>query len=143
MPAELEEIRRPVSLTAGTLKKSATASDRMFHNRLVAQIADVHERIAAREMYAGAAWGIKELLRQMLQAHGPNGVQSAPDLDSPDPVPAALFGRGHARGDPAGGHDREVVARDRRLLRTRQHQRPDRGLEPRHQSDQTRRLRVP
>jgi hypothetical protein len=52
MPAELEEIRRPVSLTAGTLKKSATASDRMFHNRLVAEIADFHERIAAREMYA-------------------------------------------------------------------------------------------
>jgi hypothetical protein len=52
MPAELEEIRRPVSLTAGTLKKSATASDRMFHNRLVAEIADFHERIAAREMYS-------------------------------------------------------------------------------------------
>jgi len=52
MPAELEEIRRPVSLTAGTLKKSATASDRMFHNRLVAEIADFHEKIAAREMYA-------------------------------------------------------------------------------------------
>jgi hypothetical protein len=52
MPAELEEIRRPASLTAGTLKKSATAASRMRYARQRKEIALFEERIAAREMYA-------------------------------------------------------------------------------------------
>jgi hypothetical protein len=52
MPAELEEIRRPQSLTAGALKRSATALERMRHTRQLKEIADFHEKIAAREMYA-------------------------------------------------------------------------------------------
>jgi len=40
----------------------------------------------------------------------PERVQPARDLHSPDPVPGGLRGRGHARGDPARGDDREVVA---------------------------------
>jgi hypothetical protein len=52
MPAELEEIRRPQSLTAGALKRSATALERMRHTRHLKEIADFQEKIAAREMYA-------------------------------------------------------------------------------------------
>ena len=52
MPVELEEIRRPASLTAGTLKKSATPRERMRHARQRKEIAAFEERIAAREMYA-------------------------------------------------------------------------------------------
>ena len=52
MPAELEDIRRPASLTAGMLKRSATAESRMRHTRQLKQIADFQEKIAAREMYA-------------------------------------------------------------------------------------------
>jgi len=52
MPAELEEIRRPVSLTAGTLKKCATASDRLAHHRLLLEIAAFEKKIEAREQYA-------------------------------------------------------------------------------------------
>jgi len=39
-------------LTAGTLKKSATASDRLAHGRLLLEIATFEERIEAREQYA-------------------------------------------------------------------------------------------
>jgi hypothetical protein len=52
MPTELDEIRKPVRLTVGTLKKSATAEDRIARSRLVAEIATFKERIAAREKYA-------------------------------------------------------------------------------------------
>lgn len=52
MPTELDEIRKPVRLTAGTLKKAATAEDRIAHSRLVEEIATFSERIAAREQYA-------------------------------------------------------------------------------------------
>jgi hypothetical protein len=52
IPAELEDIRRPASLAAGTLKKSATASDRLAHSRLLLEIATFEERIEAREQYA-------------------------------------------------------------------------------------------
>src|SRR5450631_1361011 len=51
-----------------------------------------------------AAWGIKELLPDASSAR-PEWVQPARDLDPPDPFPGGLCGRGHARGDPAGGHD--------------------------------------
>jgi transposase len=62
-----------------------------------------------------AAWGIKELPCSDAASPWPERVQQARDLDSSDPVPGGLRGRGHARGDPARGHDREVVARDRSL----------------------------
>jgi hypothetical protein len=52
MPAELEDIRRPVSLTAGKLKKTATAKDRMFHRRLVGEIAQFEKKIEERELHA-------------------------------------------------------------------------------------------
>lgn len=91
-----------------------------------------------------AAWACKELLRQLLAAHGPTDpVQPARDRPPADPVPRRVRRRGHARDDPPGGHDRIVVAPDRRSPRTRCHQRQDRGLQPRHQADQARRLRLP
>jgi len=46
MPAELEDIRRPASLTAGTLKKSATAESRMRHTRQLKEIADFQRQCA-------------------------------------------------------------------------------------------------
>ena len=52
MPAELEDIRRPVSLTAGRLKKTATAKDRMYHQRLVGEIAQFEKKIEERELHA-------------------------------------------------------------------------------------------
>ena len=59
-----------------------------------------------------AAWAIKELLAQMLQAHGPNGYSRHETSTRRTRFLAAPRGRRHARGDPARGHDREVVARD-------------------------------
>jgi len=41
------------------------------------------------------------------------------------------------------GHDRQVVARDRGLPGARRHPRPDRGPQPRHQTDQTRHMWLP
>jgi len=62
-----------------------------------------------------AAWGVKELLAQMLRGPRPERVQPPRDLHSPNPVPAGLRGRRHARSDPARRDDREVVAGDRRI----------------------------
>lgn len=62
-----------------------------------------------------------------------------PPTGGPGSVPRRLRGRGHVRNHPARGHNREVLARDRRLSRTRRHQRPQRGLQPRHQAG----LRLP
>jgi len=89
-----------------------------------------------------AAWGIKELLAQMLRAHGPNGY-SRHETSTRRPVPGGLRGRRHARGDPARRHDREVVAGDRGVPGAGPNECPDRGLQPSYQADQTRRLRVP
>jgi transposase len=57
-----------------------------------------------------AAWGRQGTPCSDAPGPRPERVQPTRDLHSPDPVPGGLRGRGHARGDPARGHDREVVA---------------------------------
>ena len=55
-----------------------------------------------------AAWGIKELLRQMLQAHGLTGNSRHQTSTRRTRVPGGLRGRGHARRDPASPKLRAV-----------------------------------
>lgn len=69
-------------------------------------------------------------------------VQPARDRPPPDPVPRGLHHRRQARNDPPGRDQHDVVARDRSLPTTRHHQRPHRRLQPRHQADRARRLRL-
>ncbi len=90
----------------------------------------------------GAPWAVKELLRQLLQ---PTALPATPGTGAPPPhpLPGRLRGRGHARDDPANQDDRGVVAPDQGPPRSRRHQRPHQGLQPRDQAGGAGRLRVP
>lgn len=73
----------------------------------------------------------------------PDPVQPARDCPPPDPVPHRLRDRRTCLRRHASRARSRGLARDRRLPRARRHERPDRGLQPRHQADQEGRLRVP
>ncbi|MEJ7698106.1 MAG: transposase [Pyrinomonadaceae bacterium] len=86
----------------------------------------------------GAAWGVKELLRQLLactEAHRARRALFA--------FYEAVLRRRHARDDPAGRDDPDLVAGDRGVPAAASHQRPDRRHQQSDQADQACRLRLP
>jgi len=62
-----------------------------------------------------AAWAVKELLRQLLAAHGPTG-KPARDRAPTDPLPRCCAVADMPETTRLAGTNREVVARDRSFL---------------------------
>ena len=85
----------------------------------------------------GAAWGVKERLRMLLAETDEHRIRHRLYLFYRD-APSR-----HARDDLAGAHHRDLVARGPHRPDDGSHRRPHRGLQPDHQADQARRLRLP
>jgi transposase len=73
-----------------------------------------------------AAWGVKELLRQMLAAHGPNRYSRHETSTRRTRFLAACVDADMPEATRLAGTIEKWWARDRRVPSARQHQRPDR-----------------